>query len=545
LDRPIVYTQEQGRSVDFLFAQRSIMVGIAKLAQAAFGSNTFVRGLAVSPNSPAALNVLVGIGEIYSMAQVDATTYGALAADTTDLILKQGLNMAAQTIATPAPSTAGYSINYLIEAQYQDQDTNPVVLPFYNSNNAQQPLNGQGGNGASLPTQRQGVCVVQAKAGVAATTGAQTTPAVDAGWTALAVVTVANGQSTVTSGNISVPSGVPQVTSLLQMLQSGSAIYAQDTSTSANTITLSLTPTVTTYGDGEPIRFKAANTNTGPVVINWGGGSIALNGANGALQGGEIVAGGQYEAMYNVTTGTATLIGQSAGAVQIAPATQSKHALQQQQKGIATFTSAGSFTVPPGVTTIYASGCAGGGGGAGTVNGTTTGVATAGSGGGGAGQSAIRVAISVTPGQLIPVTIGAAGAAGLAGGGAGGNGGATQLGTSGSLLNLVGGSGGGVGANGSSTSQWAGGPGGAGYPAGGDASDSVNGYTGLSGAGASSRFGCGGQSRRGASSNSLAGKPADGYGSGGGGAGGAYGGSTTWTGQPGGPATAGFLMIEW
>lgn len=44
--------------------------------------------------------------------------------------------------------------------------------------------------------------MLQAKAGIAATRGTQTAPAVDAGYVALAVVTVANGQSTVTSGNI-------------------------------------------------------------------------------------------------------------------------------------------------------------------------------------------------------------------------------------------------------------------------------------------------------------------------------------------------------
>lgn len=331
MDRATVYTQEQGRSVDFLFAQRATMIGLAKLSQAAFGSSIVVHGLAVTPNSPAALNVLVGLGEIYTMVAVDATSWGALGADTTDVIMKQGLNMAAQTISTPAPSTSGYSINYLIEAQYQDQDTNSVVLPFFNSNNPQQPLNGQGGNGQPLPSQRQGVCVIQAKAGIAAPTGTQVTPSVDSGWTALAVVTVANGQSTVTSGNISVPAGVPQVTSLLQMMQTGSTTYAVDTSTTPNTITLALTPAVTSYGDGNPVCFKAANNNTGPCTINWGGGSIALNGANGALQGGEIIAGKQYEVAYNSTTGTAVLVGQSGGALQIAPAIQSQHAITAGQ----------------------------------------------------------------------------------------------------------------------------------------------------------------------------------------------------------------------
>jgi hypothetical protein len=333
MDRATVYTQEQGRSVDFLFAQRATLIALARLSQAAFGSGTIVRGLAVTPNSPAALNVVVGIGEIYTMAQVDATTWGALGADTTDIVLKQGLNMSAQTVSTPAPTTSGYSINYLIEAQYQDQDTNPVLLPFYNSNNPQEPLNGQGGNGAALPTQRQGVCVIQAKAGVAATTGTQLTPTVDSGWTALAVVTVANGQSTVTSGNISVPGGVPQITSLLQMMQTGSTGYAVDTSSIANTITLALSPAITTYTDGQEIAFKAANTNTGPCTINAGGGSVNLIGAAGALQGNEIVAGKQYTALYSSSLNEFVLNSQTGGAHQINPATQPEHAAQLQQVG--------------------------------------------------------------------------------------------------------------------------------------------------------------------------------------------------------------------
>ncbi|CAE6838025.1 hypothetical protein [Paraburkholderia nemoris] len=333
MDRPTVYTQEQGRSVDFLFAQRATMIGVGKLAQAAFGSNTVVHGLAVTPNSPAALNVLVGIGEIYSTQQVDATPWGALPADTTDMITKQGLNMAAQTISTPAPTTSGFSINYLIEAQYQDQDTNAAVLPYYNSSNPQIPLNGQGGNGAPQSTQRQGVCVIQAKAGVAAATGTQVTPTVDSGWTALAVVTVANGQATVTSGNISVPAGVPQLTSLLQMMQTESTNYALDTSATPNQITIALTPPITAYTDGMQLNFRAANNSSGAVNINAGPGNISLSGAAGALQTGEIVVGGYYSAVYQSNSGTAVLVGQGAGAEQVNPATQPKHAAQFGQLG--------------------------------------------------------------------------------------------------------------------------------------------------------------------------------------------------------------------
>ncbi|MFM0155701.1 gp53-like domain-containing protein [Paraburkholderia sediminicola] len=333
MDRPTVYTQEQGRSVDFLFAQRATMIGLGKLAQAAFGSNAVVRGLAVTPNSPAALNVLVAIGEIYSVQQVDATPWGALPADVTDFIVKQGLNMAVQTISTPAPTTSGFSINYLIEAQYQDQDTNAAVLPYYNSTNPQIPLNGQGGSGAPQSTQRQGVCVIQAKAGVAAATGTQVTPTVDSGWTALAVVTVANGATTVTAGNISVPAGVPQVTSLLQMMQTESTNYALDTSATPNQINIALTPPIASYTDGMQLNFRAANNSSNAVNINAGPGNISLSGAAGALQSGEIVAGGYYTAVYQSNTGAAVLVGQGAGAEQVNPPTQPKHAAQFAQIG--------------------------------------------------------------------------------------------------------------------------------------------------------------------------------------------------------------------
>lgn len=331
MDRATVYTQEQGRSVDFLFAQRATMIAIGKLAQAAVGSNTAVRGLAVTPNSPAALNVLVGIGEIYSTQQIEATPWGSLPADTTDFVTKQGMNMAVQTISTPAPVTGGFSINYLIEAQYQDADTNPAVLPFYNSANPSIPLNGQGGSGAAQATERQGVCVVQAKVGIAAATGTQVTPTVDSGWTALAVVTVANGATTVVAGNIAVAAGVPQVSSLLQMLQNESTNYALDTSTTANQIVIALTPPIIAYTDGMPLNFRAANNSSGVVTINAGPGSISLSGAAGALQSGEIVAGGYYGAVYQVSTGTAVLVAQGAGAEQVNPATQSKHAMQLGQ----------------------------------------------------------------------------------------------------------------------------------------------------------------------------------------------------------------------
>jgi hypothetical protein len=553
MDRATVYTQEQGRSVDFLFAQRATMIAIGKLAQAAMGSNTAVRGLAVTPNSPAALNVLVGIGEIYSTQQVEATPWGSLPADTTDMVTKQGLNMAVQTIATPAPVTGGFSINYLIEAQYQDQDTNPAVLPFYNSANPSIPLNGQGGSGAAQATERQGVCAVQAKAGIAAASGTQVTPTVDSGWTALAVVTVAFGATTVVSGNISVAAGVPQVSSLLQMLQIGSSQYAIDTSATPNQVAIALTPALTAYVDGQPLKFQAANNNSGACTINAGPGSIAVNGGAGALQGGEIVSGKFYEAVYRANTGTAVIVGQSGGAQQINPATASQHALQQQQKGYVRSTTTGSLIIPAGVTQILLSAAAGGAGGG--SGGSGSGGVGGGGGGGGAGQSLVRVPFAVTPGSTINWTVGALGGGGAASasgsGNAGAAGGSTIVsGLTAGTQSLAGGGGGLGGGNGSSTGP--GGSGGSGSPAGSygiDAGIAVAGGTSswgggaAGGMGASSPFGGGGGAGRGATSNGVAGFPAGGNGAGGGGGGGPYGGAGG-IGAAGGAGTAGFVLIE-
>ena len=230
MDRSIVFTQEQGRSTDFLFAQRSGMVGLSKVIEAAFGTTSLVSGLSVVPTSPASLSVWVNPGQIFATAPLDATAYGVLAADTTHTIVKQGLLMDQATLACPAPATAGNSINYLIQSTFQENDTTNVVLPYFNSANPSQPLSGQTNSGAAQATERQGVCVVAVKAGASAVTGTQTTPAPDAGYVGLAVVTVANGQATIIAGNIVTYSSAPYITETLTQkigTTTGDARYAK------------------------------------------------------------------------------------------------------------------------------------------------------------------------------------------------------------------------------------------------------------------------------------------------------------------------------
>jgi hypothetical protein len=213
------------------------------------------------------------------------------------------------------------------------------------------------------------------------------------------------------------------------------------------------------------------------------------------------------------------------------------------------FTSSGSWTVPQGVTTILVSGCAGGGGGGGgaTTN-STAGNAVSG-GGGGAGQSVIKKSISVTPGHLLSITIGAGGSGGAGGaangnaGSAGGNGGNTILYDSTSSTTLLTLSAGNGGSGGNPNSSQAGASGGVGYPGGGYSPDSTS-AGGISGTGGSTPFGGGGTSVRASISSSFVGSMGFGYGSGGSGGGASYG-NTTYAGGAGGAGASGILIIEW
>lgn len=215
------------------------------------------------------------------------------------------------------------------------------------------------------------------------------------------------------------------------------------------------------------------------------------------------------------------------------------------QRGLKQFNDAGQFIVPDGIYVLWLSGCAGGAGG-GAGGGGNQSFYGAGGAGGGAGQSAIKYAVSVTPGQVIPVTVGGKGKGGVgnsSGGVGASDGGVTSFG---SLLTLLGGTAGGNGGN-TSSGGVPGAGNSAGYPggsAGGDGSPSL--ATAMGGNGASCAFGGGGGGSRASSSNGDQAGSAYGYGSGGGGGGGHYAGdNATYTGGNGGDGAPGLLIVEW
>jgi hypothetical protein len=198
------------------------MIGLGMLAQAALGATTtVVSGLACTPTSPASMQVNVGAGSILQLSTVDTSSYGSLAADSTDALVKQGINISNTAFTLTAPVVSGQSINYLIEATLQEADTTPVQLPYYNSANPSQPFSGPNNSGTPQNTLRTQRVQLQLKAGAPANTGTQATPTVDNGWVGLWVITVNFGAVSVGSGAISAFPNSPFLAGMLNSHHGG------------------------------------------------------------------------------------------------------------------------------------------------------------------------------------------------------------------------------------------------------------------------------------------------------------------------------------
>ncbi|MDE2103829.1 MAG: hypothetical protein KGL39_41715 [Patescibacteria group bacterium] len=212
MDRQIVWAGQIPLDTDLLNTNRNVMVGFGYGMQDTLGAATQVSGFPITATAPASLAVNIGAGRIYSVQNVDNSAFGSLAADTTDTVMKQGILLTANApvaLNCPAPSTAGYSINYLIEVAYQDSDTNLTVLPYYNASNPSQAYAGPNNSNTPQATKRQGLVSLIAKPGIAATTGTQVTPSADSGYVGLYVVTVAYGQTAITSANFVLSTQAP------------------------------------------------------------------------------------------------------------------------------------------------------------------------------------------------------------------------------------------------------------------------------------------------------------------------------------------------
>ena len=202
MDRQIVYPGSIPLDTDILSLQRDAMIAIGYLAQATLGSGMVADGLGCAPTVPASMQVSVGPGSLAQMSVIDATAYGSLPADSTDPLVKIGINTTPTIFTLSAPTSSGFSVSYLIEATLSESDATPVVLPYYNATNPAQPYSGANNSGVAQNTQRLQRVSLQLKPGVPAPAGTQITPAVDPGWVGLYAITVANAQTQINAAAI-------------------------------------------------------------------------------------------------------------------------------------------------------------------------------------------------------------------------------------------------------------------------------------------------------------------------------------------------------
>jgi hypothetical protein len=221
MDRNIVYPGSIPLDTDLLSVNRNSMIGLGFLAQAILGISTVADGLSCQPTSPASMNVVIGAGSITQFGPIDVLAYGSIAADSTDQVVKMGINNAPTTFSVTAPSSVGQSVNYLVEAAFQEADASPVVLPYYNAANPAQSYSGPGNTGTAQNTVRTQRVQLQIKPGVPGNSGSQTTPVADGGWIGLYQITVTYAQTQVTAANITVLPTAPFLTWKLPSLRPG------------------------------------------------------------------------------------------------------------------------------------------------------------------------------------------------------------------------------------------------------------------------------------------------------------------------------------
>lgn len=272
MDRILVYPGSIPLDTDILSLNRNTMIALGYLAQAVFGNNPIVDGLACSVTSPPSLSISVGPGAISQMTVVDTLPYGSLAADTTDPLLKIGVNTAPVNFTLIAPTNSGQSTNYLIEAAFQESDIDPVILPYYNASAPSQPFSGPGNSGTAQNTCRTQTVQLQLKAGAPALSGTQTTPPVDNGWIGLYVITVAYGQTAVTLDNVVTLATAPFISWKLPFLRPGFASGVQNFTSSSSFIVPAgvYQVEVEVWGGGSGSYASVSGT---PIGIGSGGGS--------------------------------------------------------------------------------------------------------------------------------------------------------------------------------------------------------------------------------------------------------------------------------
>ncbi len=286
MDRSIVYPGSIPLDTDILNLQQRTMAAIGALVQSSFGTSTFADGLACTQTTVPSLSVTVAQGWLGSLTTLEPNAYGSISADAVTPLMKMGINLSATQLGPmSAPGTAGQSVVYLVQASFSEADTSAVVLPYYNASNPAVPYSGPANAGTSQNTKRAQTVTLQLKQGTATTTGSQTTPAPDSGFTGLYAITIANGATTVVNANIATLPTSPFIQWKLPNLTPGFSRILTFTGSTTWTCPAGVT------------RVKAR-------VVGGGGGGSGSPGTGAAWSGSGGGAGGYSEGIFTVVPGT-------------------------------------------------------------------------------------------------------------------------------------------------------------------------------------------------------------------------------------------------
>jgi hypothetical protein len=396
MDRTIVYPGSIPLDTDLLNTNRDTMVALGALLSAVLGTSKVIDGLAVRPTVPASMAISVAPGSVIQLGTVDPAGYGSLAADAVSPLVKMGVNLAATNFTLTAPVSSGDAISWLLEAAFQELDTDATVLPYYNAANPAQPYLGPNNAGTAQARRRAQRVQLQCRSGAAAPLGSQMPPALDAGWVGVAVITTTYAMTQITAADIATYSASPIIPFRLPALRPGFSSMVSYTASGSFAVPVGVSR----------LRLRV-----------FGGGGGGGGAANGGQSGGG-AGGGYAEGIFTVTPGA--ILPVTAGAAGLGgPGTP----------GAGTAGGASSVAALISAT-----------GGPGGNPGNTAGAAQSGSGGIGAGGS-INLTGQTGAGGAPSTLGGAGGGSAMAAGGQGGS----QNGT-GSSGQMPGGGGGGTAA---------------------------------------------------------------------------------------------------
>lgn len=307
MDRVISYPGQIPLVEDFLQTNKNVMLALGYLAQAAVGVGPIASGLEVTQTVSPGLSVLIAPGSMYKLDVVDNTAYSQIALDTANSVVKQGFLAAAATLGPVTKPSASNRQICIVQAKLVEQDTDLTVLPYYNSANANQALNGPGNAGTSQARTRQVALQLSFKYGTA-TTGTPTRPSLDTGAVGLCEFELVSTTTQITaaaqsSSNSQIKqyggAGDPRVKGPFASLVQDNAFSGSQSIGGALTVIGAITTATAAANAGEVPnigQFSAgagtfqANqgsikipTSLGTLIVKWGFTSFSASGAATAV----------------------------------------------------------------------------------------------------------------------------------------------------------------------------------------------------------------------------------------------------------------------